>query len=55
MTMQETILAIANDAVANGEDPLTAVQEYFEEKDSRFSKAEVRRILETATWRLYDK
>ena len=45
---QKTIIAIADDAKANGQDPITAVQEYFEEKDSRFPRARVAAILAIA-------
>lgn len=46
--MQKTIIAIADDAKANNQDPITAVQEYFEEKDSRFPRARVAAILQIA-------
>lgn len=46
--MQKTIIAIADDARKNNQDPITAVQEYFEEKDSRFPRERVSAILKIA-------
>jgi len=45
---QKTIIAIADDAKKNGQDPIEAVQDYFEEKDSRFPRARVAAILAIA-------
>lgn len=43
--LQKTILSIAEDAKKNGLDPVEAVQEYFDEKDSHFSRAKVAYVL----------
>ena len=45
---QKTIIAIADDAKKNGQDPIEAVQDYFEEKDSRFPRERVAAILAIA-------
>jgi hypothetical protein len=46
--MQKTILDIANYAKVNNIDPISALQEYFEEKDSRLTRARVAVILADA-------
>ncbi len=45
---QERIIAIADEAKANGQDPIEAVQEYFDEKDSHFPRFRVAIILAAA-------
>ena len=45
---QKTILSIADDAKKNNLDPIEAVREYFEEKDSHFPRARVVDILAIA-------
>jgi hypothetical protein len=45
---QERIIAIADSAKANGEDPITTVQKYFDEKDSHFPRARIVIILAAA-------
>ena len=46
--LQKTILEIAEDAKENGQDPIESVQEYFDEKDSHFSREQVSNILKLA-------
>lgn len=46
--LQKTIIAIADNAKKNNLDPISAVQEYFEEKDSRLPRAKVVAILAIA-------
>ena len=43
--LQKTILKIAEDAKTNGQDPVEAVQQYFDEKDSHFTRVKVAYIL----------
>jgi hypothetical protein len=45
---QKRIIKIADSAKASGQDPIEAVQEYFEEKDSRFPRSRVVIILAAA-------
>jgi len=44
-TMQKTIIEIADWAKSENRDPVDAVQEYFDEKGSHFSRAKVASIL----------
>ena len=46
--MQQTILEIADDAKKNGINPIEAVKEYFDEKDSHFSRTRIVVILAAA-------
>lgn len=45
---QNIILAIADDAKKNKLDPIEAVREYFDEKDSHFPRARIVIILAAA-------
>jgi len=47
-TMQKTIIEIADFAKAENKSPVDAVQEYFDEKGSHFSRVKVAAILATA-------
>ncbi len=48
MTTQERVQEIVNYERAAGRDPVEAVQDYFAEKDSRFTRSEIKKLIERA-------
>lgn len=46
MTTAQTIREILAYCAKSGEDPILAVQDYFSEKGSHFTRSEIERIIE---------